>query len=330
MVQKMTSLFEVDNLHVAYRSQAGGDFPALAGVSFHMQAGETLGVLGESGSGKSTLAAALLRLLPANGRIQKGAVRFESEDLLQKQARELEKIRGSRIGLIFQEPSLALHPMIRVRDQIKNVISAHESLDRRALQQKTLNILTALFSEEAKRIGDSYPHQLSGGQRQRALIAQTIACGPLLLVADEPTASLDPSTQQEILALLRTLRLQLNLAMMLISHSPAVLAGFADRILVLYAGRVAETGPAEEVLKSPQHPYTRALLACLPPSIALSPTRKSKLPVIAGESPHLAQLAKGCQFEPRCGERMGVCIEKEPAEVMLSKSHGVSCFKYGG
>ena len=305
--------------------------PALAGVSFRLQHGEILGVLGESGSGKSTLASALLRLLPANGEIQNGAMRFEGEDLLRKRAGELEKIRGGHIGLIFQEPSMALHPTIRVGEQIRDVLLAHKSLDRRASERKTLEILETLFSAEAKRIGNSYAHQLSGGQRQRVLLAQAIACGPSLLIADEPTASLDPSTQQEILSLLQTLRRQGNLAMILITHNPAILAGFADRILVLYAGRVAETGPAQAVLTSPQHPYTRALLQCLPPAILdFSLPRKAKLPVISGDSPNLAQLTQGCRFEPRCQDRMEVCTAKDPAEMVLSESHSVSCFKFGG
>ena len=331
LVRQMTPLLEVQNLHVTYGSRAGKDFPALAGVSFEIQAGEILGVLGESGAGKSTVAAALLRLLPANAAIQKGSIRFEGQDLLQQQVPELEKIRGKRIGLIFQEPSMALHPTIRVGEQIRDVMTAHESLDRRASKDKMLKILAALFSTGADRIANSYAHQLSGGQRQRVLIAQAIACSPSLVIADEPTASLDPSTQQEILSLLQTLRQQPNLAMILISHNPAILAGLADRVLVLYAGRVAEIGPTEEVLKSPKHPYTRALLECLPPKTSTpSGSRKSRLAVIAGDSPNLAHLTSGCRFEPRCKDRMDVCAAREPEEVMLSESHAVSCFKYGG
>lgn len=326
----MTPLLAVENLHVAYCSRTGADSPALVDVQFHIEAGETLGVLGESGSGKSTLAAALLSLLPANGKIHKGTVRFEGEDLLQMKIQHLEKIRGNRIGVMLQEPSLALHPTIRIVEQIRDVIGAHKSSDRRASREAALSILAALFSTEAKRIGDSYAHQLSGGQRQRVLLAQAIACGPTMIVADEPTASLDPSTQQEILVLLRILRKQFNLSMMLISHNPAVLASLADRILVLYAGRIAEIGPADEVLNSPQHPYTRALLACLPSSIAAPSGYKSKLPVIPGESPNPAQLACGCRFEPRCAERMDVCAAKDPAATATGANHSVSCFKYGG
>jgi oligopeptide/dipeptide ABC transporter ATP-binding protein len=327
----MRPLLEIQDLHVAYRSWSGGDYPALAGVSFEVHPGETLGVLGESGSGKSTLGAALLRLLPANGSIRKGAVRFEGQDLLQAQPVELQKIRGGRIGLIFQEPSMALHPTIRVGQQITDVVAAHQRLDRRALREKTLEVLAKVFSDESRRIAESYPHQLSGGQRQRVLMAQAIACGPALVIADEPTASLDPSTQLEIIALFRTLRQQLNLAMILITHNPALLAGLADRVLVLYAGRVAEIGPTARVLSSPQHPYTQALLGCRPPRIAPEPfPRKALLTVIAGDSPNLARLRKGCRFEPRCAERMEICTTREPAEVTLTSSHAVSCFKYGG
>lgn len=326
----MTPLLDVQNLHVAYRSREGEDLPALAGVSFQLQPGETLGVFGESGSGKSTLAAALLRLLPANGTIQKGAVRFAGEDLLQKRTGELEKIRGGSIGLIFQEPSMALHPTLRVGEQIRDVILAHESMDRRACERKALGILETLFSTEAKRIGNSYAHQLSGGQRQRVLLAQAIACCPSLLIADEPTASLDPTTQQEILGLLQAIQRQRSLAMILITHNPAILAGLADRVLVLYAGRVAETGSAQTVLASPQHPYTSALLQCLPPLMISSVPRKARLPMISGDSPNLAHLTQGCRFEPRCHDRMAVCTARDPVEVMLSKGHGVSCFKYGG
>ena len=221
-------------------------------------------MLGESGSGKSTLAGALLRLLPRNGEIERGAVLFEGQDLLVAEPRTLERIRGARIALIFQEPSLALHPAIRIGEQISDVLAAHESLSRPALRQKTLQLLAEVFPAEPARMANSYLHQLSGGQQQRVLIAQAIACGPSLIVADEPTASLDPTTQQDILSLFRTLRQKFNLSMILITHNPALLAGLADRVLVLYAGKVAEIGPTERVLVSPQHPYTRALLQSMP------------------------------------------------------------------
>jgi oligopeptide/dipeptide ABC transporter ATP-binding protein len=327
----MTTLLQVQDLHVAYLSETGQTWPALEGVSFEVQPGETLGVLGESGSGKSTLAATLLRLLPENGQIQKGVVLFEGRDLLQAESRALERIRGARISVIFQEPSLALHPTIRILEQIGNVLAAHESLSRRDLRKKTLQLLEDVFPANPGRIADSYPHQLSGGQRQRVLIAQAIACRPSLIVADEPTASLDPTTQQDILSLFRTLRERFHLSLILITHNPALLAGMADRVLILYAGKVAEIGPTEQVLTSPQHPYTRGLLRSMPGRLdELTNGRKSKLPVIPGDAPKLAGIAKGCRFESRCTDQMELCTQREPAAVVVSETHEVSCFKYGG
>jgi oligopeptide/dipeptide ABC transporter ATP-binding protein len=326
----MTPLLQVQNLHVAYTSRAGKVFPALVGLSFEVCRGETLGVLGESGSGKSTLAAALLRLLPGNAEIQKGAILFEGQDLLKAEPRTLERIRGARLALIPQEPSLALHPTIRIDEQISDVLAAHESLGRGALRQKTLQLLAEVFSADAACIADSYPHQLSGGQRQRVLIAQAIACGPSLIVADEPTASLDPTTQRDILSLFRTLRKKFHLSMILITHTPALLPGMADRTLVLYAGKAAEIGPTQRVLGSPQHPYTRALLQSMPGHLDEQGIgHKSKLPVIPGESPNLILLGNGCRFETRCVDRMELCTKREPRAVPVSEAHAVSCFKYG-
>jgi oligopeptide/dipeptide ABC transporter ATP-binding protein len=331
MVQAMTPLLEVKNLHVSYSARTGELGPALAGVNFDLGSGEILGVLGESGSGKSTLAAAFLRLLPPNGRIQKGSVLFEGKDLLDASPQDLRKIRGGRIGLILQELSSSLHPTLQVGQQVSDVLAAHECLARRALNEKTSQLLASVFPVDAERISRSYPHELSGGQRQRVLIAQAIACGPSLVVADEPTSSLDSTTQKEILQLFCTLRQKLSLAMILITHNPALLAGLADRILVLYAGRVAEIGPAAKVLSAPQHPYTEALLRCLPPSFADGHgARKTRLQVIPGDSPDLSLHQRGCQFEPRCVERMEVCKCGEPAAAVVSKLHEVSCFKFAG
>jgi peptide/nickel transport system ATP-binding protein len=327
----MAPLLQVQDLHVAYISRAGRKSPALEGVSFEVRTGETLGVLGESGCGKSTLAMALLRLLPGNAEIQKGAVLFEGQDLLQAKPRALERIRGAHLALIFQEPSLALHPTIRIDEQVRDVLAAHEPAGRGALRQKTLQVLAEVFPADAERMAESYPHQLSGGQQQRVLIAMAIACGPSLIAADEPTASLDPTTQQEILGLFRRLREKLNLSLILITHNPALLVGLADRILVLYAGKIAEIGPAEQVLKFPQHPYTRALMQSVPAGIDESAkVRKSRLSVIPGEAPNAEELLNGCRFESRCTDRMEQCKQREPGAVAVSEAHAVSCFKYGG
>ena len=290
-------------------------------------------MLGESGCGKSTLAAAMLRLLPGNAVVEKGNVWFEGSDLLKENGTGLRKIRGRRMAMVFQEPSLALHPAIRVGKQVSDVIAAHQNLGRNALREKTQEVLAEVFPEERERIADSYPHQLSGGQQQRVLIAQAIACGPSLIVADEPTAALDATTQKEILELFRKLREERKLAMIFITHNPWLLWGFADRVLVLYAGKTAEIGPTERVLSAPLHPYMKALLESIP-----GPGKqglgekavKNRLPVIAGEPPNLDALTGGCRFEPRCAVRMEMCVQREPAEVAAESKHEVSCFKYGG
>jgi len=325
----MTSVLDVQNLQVSYRSREVRPRPVLSGVSFDLGPGEVLGVLGESGSGKSTLAASVLRLLPPNGHIGSGAVFFEDKNLFQATSEELRQIRGARIALIFQEPSLALHPTIRVGEQVRQVLAAHQSAAKSALNERTREIFAQLFPQDSSRILRSYPHQLSGGQRQRALIAQAIACNPAIVIADEPTAALDPVTQMEILAIFRSLRETLGLAMIFITHNPALLSGFADRILVLYAGQVVEWGPAETVLRAPKHPYTKALFESLPAiSVENEKSRKNQLPVIPGNSSPSSLPRKGCSFEPRCPWRMDLCTEFEPALVNLGGTHVVSCFQY--
>jgi len=328
----MAFILEVRNLHVAYFSRTGVFCSAIVDVSFDVRPGEILGVLGESGSGKSTLAASLLCLLPANGRVQQGSIRFEGRDVLEADARELEGIRGRRITLIDQEPSVALHPTMRVRDQVSEILAAHERLPRRARRERMRQVLASVFPAETERISSSYPHQLSGGQRQRVLIAQAIACRPAMIVADEPTASLDPTTQREILSVFQSLRQKLGVAIVLITHNPSLLVGLADRVLVLYAGRVAEIGPTANVLSSALHPYTRALLQCLPPPLGRSDEadRAMKLRVIAGDSPPPGFLSQGCRFEPRCPDRFEACRKREPSAVSASDGHTVACFKFGG
>ena len=324
--ENLKPILEVRNLHVAYSSRAGVYSSALVGVSFDVKPGEILGMLGESGSGKSTLGASLLRLLPPNAKIQQGSILFEGRDVLQAQSQELESIRGRRIALINQEPSLALHPTMRVSDQVDEVLAAHQNLSKKGRHERLRQVLEALFPVETGRIASSYAHQLSGGERQRVLIAQAIACGPSVVVADEPTASLDATTQREILSVFENLRRKFGVAIILIAHNPLLLAGMADRVLVLYAGRVAEIGPTERVLFHSLHPYTRALLRCLPPP----GHRQTSLPVVAGDAPDFSSQSLGCQFEPRCEDRFGTCRTREPIAVPLAGNSVVSCFKFGG
>jgi len=326
----MNSILEVRDLHVAYLSRAGVASSAIVDVSFEVRPGEILGMLGESGSGKSTVAASLLGLLPPSGKIVRGAILFDGRDILKAEPRELENIRGRRIALINQEPSVALHPTMRVGDQVSEVLAAHRYSDKKGRRERLWQVLTALFPAETERIASSYPHQLSGGQRQRVLIAQAIACGPSVLIADEPTASLDARTQREILSLFGRLRREVGVTVILITHNPALLAGLADRIVVLYAGRIAEIGPTETVLSHSLHPYTQALLQCLvpPPGGREGVDRKTRLPVIAGDPPDLGLGSTGCRFKPRCKDRFEPCSTREPVPVSLAGEHVVSCFKF--
>jgi oligopeptide/dipeptide ABC transporter ATP-binding protein len=326
----MKSILEVRNLHVAYCSRAGLPSSAIVDVNFDVKPGEILGMLGESGSGKSTLAASILRLLPTNGKIVQGAILFDGRDILKAELRELERIRGRRIALINQEPSVALHPTMRVGDQVSEVLAAHRYADKNGRRERLWQVLTALFPKDTDRIASSYPHQLSGGQRQRILIAQAIACGPSLLIADEPTASLDATTQREILSVFESLRRDFGVAIILITHNPLLLMDLADRILVLYAGRIAEIGPTQGVLFHSMHPYTQALLQCLVPPAGggHGANGKTRLPVIKGDPPDLGLVSTGCRFEPRCKDRFEPCGRREPVPVSLTGEHVVSCFKF--
>lgn len=322
----MGSLLEVRNLTVRYHVGDGASVRAVTGASFRIEAGEIVGVLGESGSGKSTLAASMLAMFPQNALTRLGAVLLRGTDLLKLKDKELRRIRGSDISLISQEPGSALHPTMKVGTQIGEVLRAHTDCNAAKREDDAINLLRSVFPSDAERVYRSYPHELSGGQRQRVAILQAIACKPSLLVADEPTASLDPLTQRDILGLLKQLRTELQLAILFITHTPELLAGFADRIFVMYAGELVETGKASAVLRSPLHPYTRALLACRP-DLRVEP-RERLLPVIPGGAPDLTGLLTGCPFEPRCAERFSVCRERAPAVTNASDGAEVRCFKF--
>ncbi len=325
------ALLRVRDLAVQLRTSSGTAVPAVEGVTFEIAAGEAVGILGESGCGKTTLALALLRLLPPGGRIVRGSIRFGGRELLAADERELEKIRGAEISLIYQEPSIALHPVMRVGSQVSEVIHAHRGWSWARCREEAAAALAEVFPGDASRLSSAYPHQLSGGQRQRVLIAQALACRPALVIADEPTASLDTTTQAEIFSLIKQCKQRLRIALLLISHNPALLAGLADRVLVMYAGRVVEEGPLERVYRAPLHPYTQGLLRSIPGAARDDPAeRQAKLPTIPGSPPDPARLPPGCPFEPRCADRMAVCTSREPDEVWPEPLRRVRCFKYGG
>jgi len=319
-------MLRVRDLTVSYEQGGGHKLLALDRASLDLRAAETLGIFGESGSGKSTLAATLLRLLPAHARCE-GTVTFRNRDVLGAPPRELREIRGAGISLIPQEPALTLNPVMTVGDQIAEVLRAHLTMNSAARRERTRELLEEVGFEKPDEIYHAYPHQLSGGQRQRIAIAQAMSCRPALVIADEATSKLDPVLQAEILALMRAMGQRHDTAFLLISHNPAVIAGFASRVAVMYAGRIIEAGTTHDVFRRHLHPYTEALVKLSGRHLA-RPGVRSRIPSIDGEAPDTSSLAPGCQFAPRCPEKMPVCTERDPAQTTQGASHHVRCFKY--
>jgi oligopeptide/dipeptide ABC transporter ATP-binding protein len=320
-------------LTVTYVPENGRPVHAVADAGLDIRPGEVIGIIGESGSGKSTLAAALLRLLPARAKY-KGSVLFDGRDLLKIEESELHRVRGVRVSLITQDPAASLNPVIRVGEQISEVLLAHLKMNRGERKNRVKELLGEVGFDDAERIYAAYPHQLSGGQRQRVVIAQAMACRPVLVIADEPTSKLDSVLQAQIAALMLDLVRQHRTALLWITHDPAALAGFADRIAVMYAGRIVEYGNVNDILLRPLHPYTQALIRLSKSTqiSAESDARQSgarEFPAIQGEPPDLTQTGARCGFEPRCPERMEVCASRDPEVSMPEPSRRVSCFKYG-
>jgi oligopeptide/dipeptide ABC transporter ATP-binding protein len=307
----------------------GQSVTALHAVNFELAAGEIVGILGESGSGKSTLALSMLGLLPAKTSVE-GSIQFQNQDLLQLSESSWQNIRGAGISMIFQEPGLALNPVMRVGDQIAEVIRAHRPGGRKIQKQKAQAILSEVRLSDADRIYKAYPHQLSGGQLHRVAIAQAVACRPQILIADEPTRSLDVTVQAEIMDVLREVNRRVGSALVFITHNPALLAGFADRVMVMYAGRIVEDGPVARVFHRPLHPYTRGLLQLAPRypgQDGLIP--QGRLPVIPGSLTDADRLTPGCVFEPRCSARTAVCRSEFPHQITPEQGRRVSCFNHG-
>jgi oligopeptide/dipeptide ABC transporter ATP-binding protein len=296
------------------------------GVDLDVWPGEVLGIVGESGSGKSVTALSILRLVAWPGRVAAGSIRFEGQDLQAASEADMRGIRGSRISMIFQEPMASLNPVFSVGDQIVETLRHHLKLDRRAARAEAIQLLQLVEIPHAERRIEEYPHQLSGGMRQRVMIAIALACKPKLLIADEPTTALDVTIQAQILDLLRGLQKDLGMAVMLITHDLGVVAEFAHRAMVMYAGRVVEEAGVRGVFKSPAHPYTEGLLASIP---AMEGAR-GRLPAIEGTVPQPAELPPGCRFAPRCKHAQPACDRSVPALAAVGEGHRAACIRHRG
>lgn len=325
----MAALLEIGDLTVHYHSAGGPPAAAVRAVSLEVEAGEVVGLLGESGGGKSTLLLAILGLLPATARVAGGSIRFRGRELLDLDARERRRLRGAEIAMVFQDPSLALNPVRRVGPQVAEVVAAHRGGDRGRVRADVLALLAEVALPEPERLYQAYPHELSGGQRQRVVIAQALAGRPSLLLADEPTAALDPTTQAELRSLLRSLQERFSLAVLMASHDLGALAALARRVLVMYAGGLVEGGTPADVFAAALHPYARGLARAYPrPARAASPPPMG--PPIPGAPPDPTRPSRGCAFEPRCSERRPVCAEAPPAETRPAPGRFVRCVLHGG
>jgi oligopeptide/dipeptide ABC transporter ATP-binding protein len=300
---------------------------AVDGVSYQLHRGETLGVVGESGCGKSVSALSVLRLVPdPPGRIVGGEIMFEGTNLLKLSRAEMRRIRGNEIAMIFQEPMTSLNPVFTIGNQISEAIILHQRLSKRDALAKSIEMLKKVGIATPERRVHEYPHQLSGGMRQRAMIAMALSCNPKLLIADEPTTALDVTIQAQILDLMFSLKDEIGMAIMLITHNLGVVAETARRVVVMYSGKVVEEGPVLEIFKQPQHPYTQGLLRSLPRLEEKAAGKKVRLQEIVGMVPSPYNLPTGCKFHPRCPKAQAICREKEPPLEKLPGRHFSACF----
>jgi oligopeptide/dipeptide ABC transporter ATP-binding protein len=318
-----TPLLELDRLSAHYVTGRGTRVVrAVDEVSLTLRAGETLGVVGESGSGKTTLALTILRLLPPAARIVSGTMRFEGEDLLAKSSAEMRRIRGKRIAMILQDPMASLNPLFTVGDQVAEGVRVHEHASRRSAHERAGVLLRAVRIPAAAQRLREYPHQMSGGMRQRIVGAIAISCEPRLLIADEPTTSLDVTIQAQYLKLLRDIQREHGLALIFITHNLGIVARMCDSVAVMYAGRIIESGPVRQIFNAPAHPYTQALIESIP-RLGGGPER---LTAIDGQPPDLAVLPKGCSFQARCPRVVDRCREEDPPVIELAAQHNSRCW----
>jgi peptide/nickel transport system ATP-binding protein/oligopeptide transport system ATP-binding protein len=318
-------LLEVKHLKTYFFLDEGVS-QAVDGMDFIIRRGRTLGMIGESGCGKSVSALSILQLIPVPpGKIISGEIRFEGQDLLNKSRDDIKKIRGNEISMIFQEPMTSLNPVFTIGDQIMEPILLHQGVDKAAARKMAIEMLDLVgIPSPGKRV-DEYPHQLSGGMRQRAMIAMALSCRPKLLIADEPTTALDVTIQAQILALIKRIKKEIGMAVLMITHDLGVIAETAEDVVVAYAGKAVESADVVTIFKSPAHPYTQALYNSIP---RLTDTAKRRLEVVAGTVPNPLEFPPGCRFHPRCRYAKDFCRTDEPRLIPIAENHRVRCFMH--
>jgi len=327
MAANESNLLEIRDLHTYFYTE-DGVVTAVDGVNIEVKRGETLGIVGESGSGKSVTVLSLMRLIKSPGRIEKGKIMFDGQDLLALTERELTRIRGDRIAMIFQQPQSSLNPVFRIGEQIAEALIIHRDLPKEEARKQAVELLRQVGIADPERRARQYPHEMSGGMAQRVMIAMALACEPELLVADEPTTALDVTIQAQILDLMRKLRDEAEIAIILITHDMGVVAEMADRVAVMYAGRIQEEAPVQELFNKPRHPYTVGLLNSIP----VLGEVKDELAVIPGSPAQPINLPPGCRFAPRCLARVAnnldICVQEEPELLQIEDGHRVRCWLY--
>jgi oligopeptide transport system ATP-binding protein len=318
----VSALLDISDLSVSFRTDRG-QVQAVDGASLHVDPGETLAVVGESGSGKSVTALSILGLIGDNGRIDRGSIHFDGRNLLDLKTDELRAIRGNQIAMIFQEPMSSLNPVMTIGRQVAEPIMLHRNVPKAAAMEQAGDLLSRVAIPDAHQRLNDYPHHFSGGMRQRVMIAMALACQPALIIADEPTTALDVTVQAQILELLKNLTREFNSALILITHDLGVVARYADRVAVMYAGRIVETASASVLYAKPRHPYTQGLMASIP---SLDGIPGAHLQTIDGQPPDLAQLPAGCAFAPRCSHAHAPCLERQPDLQEIGTDHMLACF----
>jgi peptide/nickel transport system ATP-binding protein len=328
------ALLEVKNLRTSFFSSEG-PVHAVDNVSFTVRRGEALALVGESGCGKSVTAMSIMRLVASPGKITGGEIRFKGRNLAELPEKEMRKIRGDDIAMVFQEPMTSLNPVFKIGAQVAEAIRIHRKISKKEAWKKAGEMLELVSIPDPIKRLDDYPHQLSGGMRQRVMIAMALSCDPELLIADEPTTALDVTIQAQIMELLANLQQKLGLAILLITHDLGVVAEFCERVVVMYTGRVVEEAPVGELFGNPAHPYTRGLLKSLPSAsrtlLATSgdDTPPGRLPTIKGMVPSIDSLPPGCKFNPRCPDVMDICLGNEPALMPVGEQHAARCYLHG-